>query len=154
LFLLNRPESTIALLGQSEDPDVRTALIDLLPRLVRFESLWSNNQRLGNDLARQALLLALDGYNHPAGIPPEEQQALVTQLAQGHYEPRGMLPAEQQRLAAVLVQLFLNDESVSVHSAAEWLLRRLGKGDEVMKLTNQLAKTAHSGWRVSSTKHT
>ncbi len=154
LFLLDHTEPALTLLGQSKDPDVRTALIDLLPRLVKFESLWSTNRNLTNDLGRQAILLALDGFNHPAGMPPADQQSILAELEKGSHSLGGMSPEDRQDLASNLVKIYLNDDSVAVHSAAEWLLRRLGKADQIVALTNQLTNTTHTGWHVSSTGHT
>ena len=44
LFLLDRPEAARKWLGQSDDPDLRTALIDLMPNLIEFDALWALRQ--------------------------------------------------------------------------------------------------------------
>jgi serine/threonine protein kinase/formylglycine-generating enzyme required for sulfatase activity len=132
LLLLDHPEAVTARLGQNDDPDVRTALIDLLPRLVDFELLWSMRQKPANDLGRQAVLLAVDGYRAAGKLST----------------------TEQGRLEAQLGELFVQDESAGVHSAAEWLLRRLGQTKRIETLQDQLKGTQRSGWRVSKTGHT
>jgi formylglycine-generating enzyme required for sulfatase activity len=132
LFLLNQPEPVRALLGQSDDPDLRTALIDLLPALVDFETLWPMRLPPSGELTRQAVLLAADAYR-----------------------ANGTLSSEQRRrLESDLSELFVQDESSGVHSAAELLLRRLGKTDRIESLTGGVVSTPRSGWVVSPTGHT
>jgi hypothetical protein len=128
LLLLDHPEGVSGCLGQNDDPDVRTALIDLLPRLVDFNLLWSMCQKPGNDLERQAVLLAVDAYRAAGKVSA----------------------ADLDRLS----DIFLHDESAGVHSAAEWLLRRLGHPERIEGLQDRLRGQERSGWRVSRTGRT
>jgi serine/threonine protein kinase/formylglycine-generating enzyme required for sulfatase activity len=132
LMLLNHPEAVYKSLGRDGDPDVRTMLVDLLPSLVDFDLLWSVRDKPGDDLGRQSVLLALDSYRAAGKLST----------------------AEKSRLEARLGEIFLQDESAAVHSAAEWLLRRLGRADRVQVLTDQLAGKRRSDWCVSPGGHT
>ncbi|HEY1380108.1 MAG TPA: SUMF1/EgtB/PvdO family nonheme iron enzyme [Gemmataceae bacterium] len=133
LLLLGRPEAVRTWLGQSDDPDTRTALIDLLPALVEFDTLWPLRLPPSNDLTRQAVLLAADGY-------------LVNDR---------LSPDARRRLGDELADLFVRDESAAVHSAAAWLLqRRLGHAARVEGLTAELAGKPRPGWWVTPTGHT
>ncbi len=131
LFLLDRREPLRASLGQGGDPDVRTELIGRLPALVDFESLWPLRQD-ADALVRQAVLLAAEGYVAGGLLSPEQRDGLEAQVSE----------------ALVL------DESAGVHSAAEWLLRRLGQADLLGALTTRLAGVSRPGWRVSPAGHT
>jgi hypothetical protein len=132
LLLLGRPEEVYRCLGQNEDPDARTALIDLLPRLIDLDFLWSIHDKPVNNLGRQAILLALDAYRAAGKLSATEQKRL------------------EDRLGKILRQ----DQSAAVHSAAEWLLRRLSGPERVQELIDQLADNQCSGWRVSRSGHT
>jgi serine/threonine protein kinase/formylglycine-generating enzyme required for sulfatase activity len=132
LFLLHRFQPAFDMLGQSADPDLRTALIDQLPAIVEFDELWSKFEELPNSLGRQALLLALDGLRAAGKLTPEHEQ----------------------RLSSKLAELFVLDESPAVHSAVEWLFRRLRKTEELDALTTRLRGTQRAGWRVSAAGHT
>jgi eukaryotic-like serine/threonine-protein kinase len=132
LFLLNQPDAVRTWLGSSDDPDLRTALIDLLPALVDFEALWQLRLPPSGELTRQAIVIAADGYREIGTLTPEQQRRLETDLT----------------------ELFVRDESAGVHSAAELLLRRLGKSAEIDSLTSQAAGASRPGWMVSPTGHT
>jgi serine/threonine protein kinase/formylglycine-generating enzyme required for sulfatase activity len=131
-LLLDLPGAAIEFLGQNDDPDVRTALIDLLPSIVEFDSLWSIQQKFSNDLCRQAFLLLMEGYYTDKKLSGEEQTKLETRL----------------------FEIIARDDSAGVHSATEWLLGRMKHTDRLDKLTQQFAGKKGSGWRVSSTGHT
>jgi formylglycine-generating enzyme required for sulfatase activity len=131
-LLLGRPEAVFTCLGQNDDTDVRTALIDLLPSLIDFERLWSLRQEPANDRARQAVLLTADAYRAAGKLSA----------------------ADQGRLEAQLNAVFVQDDSAGVHSAAEWLLRRMGRTKRIEMLQDQLAGQQRAGWRVTSTGHT
>jgi eukaryotic-like serine/threonine-protein kinase len=132
LLLLGRPEAVHTFLGQNKEPDVRTALSDLLPSLVDFDFLWSIRQDPANDIGRQAVLLALDAYGPASRLPA----------------------AVRDRREALFGEILLQDESAAIHSAAEWLLRRTGRPERVGPLLERLAGKECSGWRVSRTGHT
>jgi formylglycine-generating enzyme required for sulfatase activity len=132
LLLLGHPEAVSTCLGQNDDPDVRTTLIDLLPSLVDFERLWSLRREPVNDLGRQAVLLAADAYRAAGKLSA----------------------ADLDRLEAQLGEIFVQDDSAGVHSAAEWLLRRLGRAKQIETLQNRLAGQQRGGWRVTGTGHT
>jgi formylglycine-generating enzyme required for sulfatase activity len=132
LLLLDRPAAVERLLGQNDDPDARTALIDLLPSVVEFEFLWSMAAKVKSALGRQAVLLALDAYRAAGRLNAEEGA----------------------RLQVKLREIFIEDDSAAVHSAAEWLLRRLAGSQGVDALVGQLEGKERSGWRVTSSGHT
>ena len=124
LLLLDHPETVEMLLGQNDDPDVRTALIDLLPSLLEYESLWSLFQKPSGDLERQAILLALDAYRANGRLTAREKAGLCARLG----------------------EIFVRDESSAVHSAAEWLLKKLDTTDSSPALLRSLrARNAPAG---------
>lgn len=131
LLLLNRPEAVNSFLGQNDAPDVRTALVDLLPRLLDLQALWGLQEKGTNDLGRQALLLAVDAYvtAHP------------------------LARTEQTWLDKQLTRIYTEDGSAAVHAGAELLLR---KQDHlrVESLIGELRGTKRAGWRVTQTGHT
>lgn len=128
LLILEGPEAARAALGQSQDPDLRTTLIERLPLLVDFERLWFVGLPPANDVARQAVILAVDEYRAKRKLTADESTQLQTQLA----------------------VLLRHDDSAGVHSAAQWLLKRL-QGSWVPE---RLAGSERGGWRVSPTGHT
>jgi serine/threonine protein kinase/formylglycine-generating enzyme required for sulfatase activity len=132
LLLLQRPEVVGRDLGQGVHPDSRTVLINKLPELVPFSSLRSLPGRSRDELLRQAILLAADGYRESGRLSQAEKEALEREA----------------------FDLFENDESAAVHSAAEWLLRRLGEGERVDGLIAQLSGREKQGWRVTKGGHT
>lgn len=133
LFLLDKPEAVQTGLGQATDPDLRTALIELLPALVEFDSLWPLSRPPHGDLTRQAVILAADAFRSGGRLDP----------------------TAQSRLEGDLVERFLRDESPAVHSAAEWLLRRIGTQSRLEELTTGLAgKTQTGKWWVTPSGHT
>jgi formylglycine-generating enzyme required for sulfatase activity len=129
LFLLGRPDVVRAWLGQGDDPDLRTELIDRLPALVPFDALWPLRLAPSNDLTRQAVLMAADGYRVNGTLTPDRRA----------------------RLEAEAAELFARDESAAVHAAAEWLLRTHGKAAAIDALTNRLAGAARPNWWVTRT---
>lgn len=132
LFLLGRPEAVYTLLGQNDDPDVRTALIDLLPSLVEYDSVLRMLQNPANDLGKQALLLALDAYREAGKLSVAEQNQLATRLG----------------------EFFVENKSAAIHSAAEWLLRQLNQTKRIETLQKQLEGRREDSWLVSKTGHT
>src|SRR5262249_48178252 len=129
---LGRPDLVRTWLGQGEDPDLRTALIDRLPALVPFDILWPLRLPPSGDLTRQAVLIAVDGYR-----------------ANGT-----LTPAQRRRLEAEAAELSARDEWAAVHAAAEWLLRTHGKAAAIDALTNRPAGAARPNWWVTRTGHT
>jgi formylglycine-generating enzyme required for sulfatase activity len=99
---------------------------------VPFDVLWPRRDQPANDLGKQAVLIAVDAYR------------LAGKLT----------PAEQNRLEVALSELLAQGDSPGVHSAAEWLLRRLVGADRTEALIGRLAGQQRPGWRVSSTGHT
>jgi eukaryotic-like serine/threonine-protein kinase len=132
LFLLGRQEAVGSALSQDADPDLRTALIDLLPALVDFEALWPLSRPPSGDLTRQAVILAADGYRANGKLSMEARRQLEIEVP----------------------DLFLKDESAAVHSAAELLLRRLGLTPQLDKLSGGLAGKPRASWWLTSTGHT
>jgi serine/threonine protein kinase/formylglycine-generating enzyme required for sulfatase activity len=131
LLLLGRPGSVRASLGQNQDPDLRTALIDLLPDLVEFDTVWPLIRPPSGDLTRQAVLLTADVYRTNDRLPA----------------------GARERLEAEVTELFLRDQSAAVHAAAEWLLRRFGPAARLEELNVRLAGKPGRGWWVTPTGH-
>jgi serine/threonine protein kinase/formylglycine-generating enzyme required for sulfatase activity len=132
LFLLGHPEAVRRWLGQGDDPDLRTALIDSLPAHVDFDAVWSLGRESPNPLTVQAVLLAADGYR----------------------EGGRLTDGQRRRLEAELPGLFQQHHSAAVHSAAEWLLRRLGRTADVDAITERLALTGRGDWLVTKSGQT
>jgi serine/threonine protein kinase/formylglycine-generating enzyme required for sulfatase activity len=132
LFLLDRPEAARTWLGQNHDPDTRTALIDQLPTLVEFDALWKLSRPPSGDLARQAVLLAADSYIGNDRLTTDARARLEEELA----------------------ATFSRDDSPAVHSAAEWLLRRLGQTKRLNETNDAIAGKPRPNWWVTRSGHT
>ncbi len=133
-FLLHRGhgDSVWPLLKHSPDPGLRGFLIDQFPRLeVPFSTIYERLLVEPDTSIRFALLLCLGGYNlqdSEIGLPTEVHDQLR------HW--------------------YANESNAGVHSAIEWLYRRLGvetiESHESALTTFRRAMDQHHGWFVSS----
>ena len=113
-------------LRQSADPRTRAFLIESLPKFVLDpRELVSRLSSEPDAAARQALLLALGGYSGE-------------ELAE----------AERNELAPRLVEIYRRDADSGVHAAADWLLRKWGRADEVRTLEGELASSGPESGRT------
>lgn len=110
LMLLAQTERVTTLLGQDQDPQLRTNLIHgLAPAGIDpgiLVDLLESNQ---DALVRAALILSLGEYVHGPLLTTELQESLVP----------------------LVRQAFVGDPDSGVRSAAEWLLRQLGQAEEI-----------------------
>ncbi len=133
LLLAGHPEEFWPRLRQSEDPRLRTRLIDLLtvPR-VNVEDLLGQFNVDEDGSIRQAILIGLgSGYTDLSG---EERKRHVEQL----------------------VELFESDPDPGVHGAAEWVLRKWGFENRVAHSLEKLRGKPRDRkrWFVTSKRHT
>jgi eukaryotic-like serine/threonine-protein kinase len=133
LLIADHPEEFWPRLRQSDDPRLRTRLIDRLavPNL-NIESLMERFNAENDGSVRQAILIGLgSGF---------------TTLA----------PEERSRHAERLIKLYESDSDSGVHSAAEWVLRKWGFEQEIKNVVLKLRGKPRNGkrWFVTSTMHT
>ncbi len=133
LLLADHPEQFWPRLRQSEDPRLRTRLIDRLsaPR-ANVEDLLGHFTGNADGSIRQAILIGLgSGF---------------TELSQD----------ERKRRVEQLVQLFESDPDSGVHGAAEWVLRKWGFEDQVERSLEKLRGKPRNSkrWFVTSKRHT
>jgi formylglycine-generating enzyme required for sulfatase activity len=127
LFRLGEPDPFWEHLADEANPSLRTLLIE---RVANVEPDWrhilDSLQRQANPRVRQALVLGLAGY-------PREQ------LEQANYD-----------LTERLLVLYNSDPDAGVHSAAEWLLKRLGSEVRLAAEKSRLVATAGQGsnWTI------
>ena len=132
LLLLDRPDAVRQWLGQNKEPDVRSALIDLLPKLIEPEVLWSLRSGPMNDVGLQALVMAMENFISSDKITGTKRTEFEIQLR----------------------DLYTQHESAAVHSAAEWLLRTLNNSHGRAKPLEIPVGVQRDGWRVSELGHT
>jgi len=130
LVHLGRPDLAWPLLRFSKDPTVRTELIHLWTPLEAHPRLLIKRLETEQDAStRRALILSL-------GQSTAEQ----------------WLGDERQALEGLLLRLFCDDPDPGLHSAAEWLMRRWGRGNELMRLSQELtspAPTSKRRWYIN-----
>lgn len=117
------------LLRQTADPAVRTQLV------CRFQASGVSASSL-----RQGILLPL---------APSVRQAVL--LALGQYPPPRLTAAERESIIGDCLRLLEQDPDPGVHSAAEWLLRKWGRNEDLRERTARLiGRTDLGNWYVNS----
>lgn len=120
LARLDRVKTAWPALRQSADPRVRTVAIQrLAPLGVGAAALVARFEVETDVSIRQGLLLALGEYAGDAW-PAEDRDKFI---------PR-------------LVEIHRGDPDAGIHSAAEWLLRKWGRSDEMNKTNRELASAS------------
>jgi formylglycine-generating enzyme required for sulfatase activity len=134
LLRLGRPEDVWPLLSHSPDPRQRTYLIHgLRPFGAEIDSLVGRLRDDPEVSIRRALILSLAPYV-------------------GELRPR-----QRDALRDRLLNAFRDDPDPGVHSAAEFLLRRLGFEDELLDARQSMATgrwSENRQWYVSGQGHT
>ncbi len=128
LVALDRGEKVWPLLRHSPDPTVCGYLIERLGSGgVEPAQLEAKLSREAEASVRRALLLALGGFD--------------TDL---------LPPAGRDRLAPRILLVYSGDPDPGVHSAAEWLLRRWGRLEQLQEVDRKLAGVSGDrGWFVN-----
>jgi len=139
LMLLGEPSRVWPLLGQIEDPQLRTCLIHYLapagvdpgPLLERLRT-----EKAEKDATlRIALLLSLGEYKTSLLLTQRQREELVPQL----------------------LKTFTTDPHPGVHSASEWLLRQLGQANRIAEAEKELKDQGQQlgrDWYVTPQGHT
>jgi hypothetical protein len=135
LLALGHEERVWPLLRHTDDPRLRTYLIHLFAPLKFPAAVLSERLAVETDVtSRRAVLLALGEYAADQ-LPADVRGGLLEQCR----------------------RMFRDDPDAGVHSAAEWVLLRLGDDDGADRATADLATLppdAGKGWRVNSQKMT
>ncbi len=135
LLALGKPEPVWPLFRQRPVDDLRTTLIHrAAPSQVAPEIITDRLTRETDVSARRALLLTL-----------------------GEYSNSQISPAERTELIPRIVSYFTDDPDPGVHSAAEWLLKRWGRQDEMMQRRQAMASAdmpSDRDWYVNTKGHT
>ncbi len=133
LAVLDRPEELWPRLKHTADPRLRTRLIErLAPPRFTSRALLERLAREQEGSIRQAILIGLgSGFT---GLP----------------EP------ERARVEKTLLALYAADPDPGVHGAAEWVLRKWGKGAQASAALSRLAgkPAGGKGWFVTPNRHT
>ncbi len=146
LFRMGRSEDIWDLLKHSEDPRLRSFLINWLISLgadanvivAEFDRLDSQANRNMLPAKRKMDTILFD---------PEtsKRRALIQVLGTCKFED---LPAnEQERLASRLLQVYQNDPDAGIHGAAEWALRQWNQPDKLTTIDADLRKLKDRGKR-------
>jgi formylglycine-generating enzyme required for sulfatase activity len=134
-LLLEDREMAWPILRQNHDIRSREFLIEALPRMnASPQDLIAQLSRESDAVARQGLLLALEGYSTDA----------LTDGTRTELIPR-------------LIELYRHDADPGVHAAADWLLRKWGQASQTKDIDRELATSgpqAGRGWYVSAQGHT
>jgi len=139
LMLLGEPSRVWPLLGQIEDPQLRTCLIHYLapagvdpgPLLERLHS----EETKKDATLRIALLLSLGEYKTSLLLTQRQREELVPQL----------------------LKTFTTDPHPGAHPASEWLLRQLGHADRIAEAEKELKNQGPRpgrDWYVTPQGHT
>jgi serine/threonine protein kinase/formylglycine-generating enzyme required for sulfatase activity len=130
LLVLGEGERFWPLLRQSEDPRLRTHLIDRIG-LVQLDcdTLLERFAKEQDGSIRQAILLGLEGVGS------------------------ALEPPERARIAERLVAILESDPDGGVHSAAEWMLAKWGFKQELARAKRGLAGSVLPGKRWFITNH-
>jgi serine/threonine protein kinase/formylglycine-generating enzyme required for sulfatase activity len=135
LLQLGQTDRLWPLLQFQPDPRLRTYLIHRLSPLgADPQTLVQRLNEETNVSARRALILCLGEFSE-SRFPLSERQSLI----------------------AKLLQTYRDDPDSGIHSAADWLLRRWGKGPELRKIDQQLASREPIGkrqWYVNGQRQT
>ena len=135
LMRLGRTEPAWPLLEFREDPTLRSYLIQRIAVSQVDPDVVLERLQAGPDVAeRRALLLSLGHYD--AGSLPKHVRGEIRQCAS---------------------KAFRDDDDAGVHSAAEWVLRRSGAGqewEEVRKELEQMSPDGPRKWYETSHGHT
>jgi eukaryotic-like serine/threonine-protein kinase len=133
LLFADHPEEFWPRLRQSDDPRLRTRLIDRLTTpSLSVENLMQQFDAEADGSIRQAILIGLgSGFTN---LTPQERI---------HHSER-------------LLALYESDPDSGVHSAVEWVLRRWGFEKQIHDVTAKLAGKPRNGrrWFVTSNLHT
>ena len=133
LLFANHPEEFWPRLRQSDDPRLRTRLIDRLTApTVSIDDLMKRLSTEPDGSIRQAILIGLgSGFTN-------------------------LEPGERNRLAERLLAVYKSDPDPGVHGAAEWVLTKWGFGNQVLEIVKSLAGKPRGAnrWFVTSKLHT
>jgi formylglycine-generating enzyme required for sulfatase activity len=135
LLALGAADKVLPMLRHSEDPTLRSYLIDRIGRMLAdCKTIEAQIEKEGEVSIRRALIMALGGFD-------------TDQLP----------PSERERLSLTLLEMYRNDPDPGVHSAIDWLLRRWGKTEELRKVDREFATGEPVGnrrWYVSAQMQT
>src|SRR5207302_1882484 len=115
LLHLGQTERVWPLLRHRPDPLLRTYLVHLLGSLGVEFSVLARRLAEEQDSARRALVLSL------GQVPPQRRPA-----------------RQQDAVADRLLESYREDPDPGMHAAAEWLLRRWGRGAALLGIDQEL----------------
>ncbi len=131
LLGIGRGARTFTALNGGPDPRVRTYLIHQFDRV-----------RIAPERLLQELMIQRE---------PSIQQALI--LALGQYDPMSLSSAVQRGLIGHLEELYRSHPHRGVHSAALWLLNRMGESERV-QLPMSSGPVADRDWYINGQEQT
>ncbi len=142
LLMLNEPGLVWPMLEQSNDPSVRSLVLEYAAQQSVSPQCFSTQLATeSNPSIVAALILAIGNTNHATGSPQQYMNSDVRSSELAAIESRKLL------------NLFENSVDPFVHSAAEWTLRRCGFGSDVDEVCHRLATGKVMGnrhWYVST----
>ncbi len=131
LLRLNAAAEVWRLLAHRPDPRLRTYVVERLSSYgVDVLAVWQQSLVQDDPSILQAILLAVGDYV-AAGLLSEEQR---------------------QAIASGLVQVYMENPDPGVHAAAEWALRKMGRGSQIADVRSRLATgqvIGKRGWYVT-----
>lgn len=135
LLRLNSADAVWPLLGFAPEPGARSHLIHgLEPFGVSPKPIWERLSAETDMSVRRSLLLAL-----------------------GEFENHRWSDADQENMAADVATIFTTDPDPGMHAAAEWVLRRLGRLDDIRNIVRDYATGEFQEdrqWYVNGQKQT
>ena len=152
LARLGRPEKVWPMLRHSDDPSVRSYIVNWLKPLgADPKTLITKLESLPHD----PVPIPKDGKSRMDAVlyhpDTSERRALI--LALGGYEAYDLSPTEREPVMAQLLEAYRTDPDAGVHGAAEWTLRRWKQEETLKKVDAELQRLKDRGnrrWYVNS----
>jgi serine/threonine protein kinase len=133
LIALGQGDRVWASLQHSDDPTVRSYLVEGIAQLVDAEKIIERLHR-EKDVQR-------------CDNEPELSLRRALLLVLGSFPADRMREPDQKKLVPFLVKLYQDDPDCGIHSAAEWVLRKWNRTKELETLQSRLANGQRIGER-------
>ncbi len=146
LLQLRKPDVLVRLLRHSDDPRVRSFIINLV------KPLGTN----GDVIASEFLKLNPSSRTTPDGrmqkiaailYHPETSVRRALILALGTYGSGGLSAIEREKVVVNLLDLYSTDPDAGIHGASEWALRQFGRHKDIKNRDTELMRLKNFGER-------
>jgi eukaryotic-like serine/threonine-protein kinase len=152
LVRMGKAEEVWPLLGHSDDPRVRSFIINLLKPLETDPKIVSDEfERLNSRGARRPPPATLEMQDVLFDAETSTRRALI--LALGTFPAENVPRVERDRLTTKLLDLYRNDPDSGIHGAARWALRQWKQQERLKAIDTERRPLEERGprrWYVNS----